>query len=197
MSFRTRSSIHLIASAMFTLLAACASEPPAPASIENMEEVSATVQGIDVEKRLVTLRDNQGGEPVTVQVSPEVRNLAQVKVGDQVVVRYYEALAAELRSRGGSSGSTQAPVRDTAMSRAAEGARPAALVGEETRQTVRITSVDKKNHIVSFYGSDGLSRAVPVRTPQGQEFISKLKPGDEVELTYTEALAVSVEPMKQ
>jgi hypothetical protein len=109
-------------------------------------------------------------------------------------VRYYEALAAELRSRGDGSGSTEAPVRDTAMARAAEGARPAALVGEETRQTVRITNVDKKNHIVSFYASDGLSRSVPVRTPQGQEFISKLKPGDEVELTYTEALAISVEP---
>jgi len=196
MSFRTRSSIHLGAVAIVTLLAACASDPPAPASIENVEEVSATVQSIDVEKRLVTLRDNEGGEPVTVQVSPEVRNLAQVKAGDQVVVRYYEALAAELRSRGDGSGSTQAPVRDTAMGRAAEGARPAALVGEETKQTVRIVSVDNKNHIVSFYGSDGLSRAVPVRTPQGQEFVSKLKPGDEVELTYTEALAVSVEPAK-
>lgn len=193
---RTRCSLHLSAFAMSTLLAACASEPPAPASIENIQEVSATVQGVDVEKRLVTLRDNNGGEPVTVQVSPDVRNLAQVKAGDQVVVRYYEALAAELRSRGDSSGSTQAPVRDTAMGRAAEGARPAALVGEETRQTVRIISVDNKNHIVSFYGADGLSRAVPVRTPQGQEFVSKLKPGDEVELTYTEAFAVSVEPAK-
>jgi hypothetical protein len=193
MSFRTRSSLHLSALAILALLAACTSAPPDPASIESVEEVSATVQSIDVEKRLVTLRDKEG-ETVTVQVSPEVRNLAQVKAGDQVVVRYYEALAAELRSRGDGSGSTAAPVRDTAMSRAAEGARPAALVGEETRQTVRITSVDKKNHIVSFYGSDGLSRAVPVRTPQGQEFIAKLKPGDEVELTYTEALAVSVEP---
>jgi Cu/Ag efflux protein CusF len=193
MSLRSRSSLHLSVFSILTLLAACASAPPDPTSIESMEEVSATVQGIDVEKRLVTLRD-QDGATVTVQVAPEVRNLAQVKAGDQVVVRYYEALAAELRSRGDGSGSTQAPVRDTMMSRAAEGARPAALVGEETRQTVRIASVDKKNHIVSFYASDGLARSVPVRTPQGQEFISKLKPGDEVELTYTEALAVSVEP---
>lgn len=195
MSLSTRSSLHLSAFAILTLLNACASAPPEPASIESTQEVSATVQSIDVEKRLVTLRDKEG-ETVTVQVSPEVRNLAQVKAGDQVVVRYYEALAAELRSRGDGSGTTQAPVSEAAVSRAAAGARPAGMVGKETSQTVRITSVDTKNHVVTFYASDGLTRSVPVQTPQGQEFISKLKPGDEVELTYTEALAVSVEPAK-
>jgi hypothetical protein len=69
-------------------------------------------------------------------------------------------------------------------------------VGTRSRQTVRITGVDTKNHVVSFYGSDGLARSVPVRSPQGQEFISKLKAGDEVEITYTEAVAVSVEASK-
>ncbi len=64
----------------------------------------------------------------------------------------------------------------------------------QTRTVVRIKDVDKKNNIVSFYGQDGLVRALPVQTPQGQEFIKKLKPGDEVEVTFTEALALSVEP---
>ena len=61
---------------------------------------------------------------------------------------------------------------------------------------MRITAIDKKNHVVTFYGSDGLSRSVPVTRPEGQEFLSKLKVGDEVELMYTEAVAVSVEPAK-
>jgi hypothetical protein len=61
---------------------------------------------------------------------------------------------------------------------------------------VRITSVDKKNNVVNFYGSDGLARSLPVRSPQGQEFIGKLKAGDEVEVSYTEAVALSVEPAK-
>lgn len=175
------------------LLGACASEPPQPVTIEDSQEISATVEAIDVSTRMVSLR-GPDGDVITVQVTPEARNLEQVKVGDRVVARYYQALAAELRRRGDDSGETEAPVVETDVGRAAAGARPGGIVGAQSRQTVRITDVDKKNHIVSFYGSDGLARALPVRTPQGQEFISKLKTGDEVEVTYTEAVALSVEP---
>jgi hypothetical protein len=177
------------------LLSACASEPPQPVLIEGTQEISATVDAIDVETRRVALR-GPDGETFTVQVAPHVRNLAQVRVGDRVVARYYEALGAELRNRGDHSGDTEAPTVETALSRAAPGSRPAGFAGEQIHQTVRITNVDKTNHVVSFYGSDGLARSVPVHSPQGREFISKLRTGDEVELTYTEAVAVSVEPSK-
>ena len=83
---------------------------------------------------------------------------------------------------------------EAGIGRAPEGARPSGVVGTQSRQTVRITNVNNNNHVVSFYGSDGLARSLPVHTPQGREFISKLKVGDEVEVTYTEAVAISVEP---
>jgi hypothetical protein len=174
------------------LLAACAKEP-APVSIEGTEEVSATVEAIDVNTRMVVLRESDGTE-FALLVPEEVRNLAQVKVGDRVVTRYRESLGAQLRKRGEGSGDTQAPAVSTTAARAADGAKPSLTSSTETSQTVRITNVDKKNHIVSFYGSDGLARVLPVRTPQGQEFIAGLEAGDEVELTYTEAVAMSVEP---
>lgn len=174
------------------LLAACAKEP-APVSIEGTEEVSATVEAIDVNTRMVVLRESDGTE-FALLVPEEVRNLAQVKVGDRVVTRYRESLGAQLRKRGDGSGDTQAPAVSTTAARAADGAKPSLTSSTETSQTVRITNVDKKNHIVSFYGSDGLARVLPVRTPQGQEFIAGLEAGDEVELTYTEAVAMSVEP---
>ncbi|MET0988380.1 MAG: hypothetical protein ABW034_23515 [Steroidobacteraceae bacterium] len=177
------------------LLGACASEPPAPLNVENTEEVSATVEAVNLDKRLVSLRAPDGRQ-FTLQMGPQVRNLAQVKVGDRVVARYYKALAAELRRRGDGSGDTVAPVVEAGGARAPAGASPGGAVAMQSRQTVRITGVDNKNHVVSFYGSDGLARSLPVRTPQGEEFISKLKEGDEVEVTYTEAVAVSVEPMK-
>lgn len=183
------------AALLTVLLGACTSQPPQPATVESTEEVSATVEAIDVQKRLLSLV-GPDGEKITVEVAPQVRNLPQVKVGDRVVARYYKALAAELRSRGDGTGSTQAPVYEATATRAAEGERPAAMVGAQSRQTVRVTSVDTKNNVVNFYGSDGLARSVPVSSPQGKEFISKLKAGDEVELTYTEAVALSVEPAK-
>jgi hypothetical protein len=174
------------------LLAACAKEP-APVTIEGTEEVTATVEAIDVNTRMVVLRESDGTE-FALLVPEDVRNLDQVKVGDRVVTRYRESLGAALVRRGDGSGDTEAPSVSTTSARAGDGAMPSVTSSEETRQTVRITNVDKQNHIVSFYGSDGLARVLPVRSPEGQEFIAKLKAGDEVELTYTEATAMSVEP---
>jgi hypothetical protein len=190
-------SVHLRTLAFSTgfafLLGACASKPPEPVNIENTREVSATVESVDTTRRLLGLRE-QTGEKFTIEAGPEVRNFAQIKVGDRVVARYYEALAATLRHRGDGSGETQAPVTDAVVGRAAAGDRPGIAAGTQTQQTVRITVVDKKNHVVSFYGSDGLARSIPIRTPQGQAFADKLKAGDEVEVSYTEAVALTVEP---
>ena len=192
----SHASLHLhstIGMALFAvLLAACAKEP-APITIEGTEEVSATVEAIDLDTRMVVLRESDGTEFALV-VDPEVRNLEQVKVGDRVVTRYRESLGAELRKRGDGSSDTQEPAVSTTSARAADGAKPSVTSSTQTSQTVRITSVDTKNHVVSFYGSDGLARVLPVRSPQGKEFIAGLKAGDEVELTYTEAVAMSVEP---
>jgi hypothetical protein len=197
MSSRTSFHFHPIVglTLLAVLLGACVSEPPKPVTIEATEEISATVEAVNIDTRMVTLLAPDG-QKFTMQAGPEVRNLPQVKVGDRVITRYYTAMAAELRRRGDGSGETEAPVIDTAFGRAAEGARPSGAAGRQVRQTVRITTVDKKNHVVGFYGSDGLARLLPVRTPQAQEFISKLKAGDEVEVTYTEAVAMSVEPSR-
>ena len=90
------------ASPFLLLLAACAKEP-APITIEGTEEVSATVQAIDVDTRMVVLRESDGTEFALV-VDPEVRNLDQVKAGDRVVTRYRESLGAQLRKRGDGPG---------------------------------------------------------------------------------------------
>jgi hypothetical protein len=80
-----------------------------------------------------------------------------------------------------------------AAARAAPGAKPGAVLGSKHTTTVIIQGVDKKNHSVMFSGPDGLVRSVQVKRPEAQKFIGTLKQGDQVELTYTEALAVSVE----
>jgi hypothetical protein len=185
----------IVALASFLLLLAACAKEPAPVTIEGTEEVTATVEAIDINTRMVVLKASDGAEFALV-VAPEVRNLEQVKVGDRVVSRYRESLGAELVRRGDGAGSTESPSVSSTASRAADGAMPNVTSSKETSQTVRITNVDKKNHIVSFYGSDGLARVLPVHTPQGQQFIADLKAGDEVELTYTEAVAMSVEPAK-
>ena len=176
-----------------TLLAACAAQPPEPVRSESIETLRGTVEGVDNDSRTIVLR-NPVGDAVPVSIDPSVRNFAQVRVGDLVLVRYYSALAAELRRRGDGSGETDAPTTTGGLALAPEGARPGGVIGKQMHQTVRITAVNNRNHVVTFYGSDGISRSYPVRTPQGREFIRKLKVGDEVDVTLTEAVAISVEP---
>jgi phage baseplate assembly protein gpV len=58
-------------------------------------EKTLTVEALDLETRMVTLKDGQGNVE-TIQAAPELQNLENVKVGDQVVVRHTEAVAVRL-----------------------------------------------------------------------------------------------------
>jgi hypothetical protein len=171
------------------LMTACASAPPAPVNIENTIEVMATVEKIDLERRLVALK-GASGEVFTVEVGPEVRNLPQVRVGDRVVARYYEAIGASLRTADATGGATIE--LDSATARPGE--RPAGVVGTRATVPVTIVSVDSRRNVVSFYGEDGLVRALTIRNPDAQAFVRRLNAGDRVDVTFTEAVAVSVEP---
>lgn len=62
------------------------------------------------------------------------------------------------------------------------------------RTTVTIDSVDTSSNTVTFKRSDGMTRTVAVQRPEGQEFIRGLRKGDQVEITYTEAVAMEVRP---
>jgi hypothetical protein len=165
---------------------------PAPVATEKVHTISATVERIDAKQRLVELK--KGDEVRTIQVPADVRNFDKIKVGDEVAVTYYEGLAAEFKKKG-----TGTPIgtidASTGTARMPEGSgRPGAAVGNKVKTTVVIEAVDSATHSVTFTGPSGMTRTVDVIDPKAQKFISELKKGDEVELTYVEALAVTVEP---
>ena len=190
MSYR-RSLLPIIAaSAVLAALAGCAT-PPKPMELTNTLEARATVTQLDVATRLMTLRGPAGNE-FTFEVDPAVRNLPQVKVGDDVVVRYYETIGAAMRKPGDS---TEASIA-LADGVTDPGDRPGAAIGTRTTLPVTIVSVDSKTNEVRFYGPDKRVRTVELETPEAQAFAKKLKAGDEVVVTFTEALAVSVEPAR-
>ncbi len=64
----------------------------------------------------------------------------------------------------------------------------------EVKSTVTIDAVDLKNNIVNFTGPKGNVNVVAVQRPEMREFLKTLKVGDKVDVTFTEAVAVSVEP---
>ena len=68
-----------------------------------LTKVSAKVEAIDQATRVVTLKGPKGNA-ITFKVDEAVKNLPQVQVGDEVVVKYHESLALRLLKprRGGS-----------------------------------------------------------------------------------------------
>ena len=149
-------------------------------------KIVATVEAIDQAKREVTLKGPKG-KVVTLTAGPDVRNLAQVKVGDSVVVGYLEALSLTLMKDGKAlRGSTSA----SDGARAAAGERPAGVVAEEVKVTADVIAVDTKNKIVTLRGP---KQTVDLRVNDPQQ-LKLIKVGDQIEAVYTQALALSVEP---
>jgi hypothetical protein len=172
------------------LLGACQTTPPDPAEVSDVEEISAKVTAVDHAKRGVTLRNAQG-EEVSFRVSDEVRNFDQIEVGDTLSVSYYRAFAAEVTE---ADPTDQIGDVEVGAERAAPGERPGAAAGTSVTSVVAIEAVDKKSNTVTFRNADGVLRVIDVRRPEMQAFVQKLKQGDRVRVTYTEAVAIAVRP---
>jgi len=163
-------------------------EPSAPVSGtvgENLVSATAKVKAIDLKTRHVTLQ-RADGSVFQFVAGDDVRNLPQVKVGDDVKVTYYESLAYEVRKAG--EVSPGAAVTEAAA-RAPLGEKPAGLVGRATTVTATIAAIDKAAPSVTLRAPDGETRTFKVRYPEKLERVSV---GDLVDITYTEALAISV-----
>ena len=170
------------------LATACASSPPGSLNIENVQTLPARVEAIDRQQRLVRLR-TQDGRTAVVEVGAGASNLSHVRPGEGVMVRYYQSLAAQLKKKG-----RNAKPADDAVARAARDDAAGGLSGSTLTSTVVIDSVDQARNTVTFRGSNGRLRTVPIQTPGGREFAERLKKGDELEVTFKESFAFSVVP---
>lgn len=170
-----------------------AQRQPPGAAVAYTTEAAAIVESVDQQARQVVLR-GAGGRTFEVHAGPAVENLGRVKPGDRVVVRYVEALAASLARPGRGGGGTATEQSGIARHESA-GSGPVGTVGNQIRSTVMIDAVDRETHTVTFSGPANRARTVAVRDPEMQRFVDTLKVGDQVDLVYTESLAVALEPM--
>lgn len=163
-------------------------KPASPEKIGTSEAVmvKATVEAVDPAARTVTLKGPRG-KAFTVSVDDKVRNLSDVKVGDEVVARYFEAIAFELKKPGEAvPGKSVREIADPA----GPGGKRAAFGGREVTVVATIEAIDPKKGTVTLRGPEGKSVEVTAKDPKN---LQKVKVGDLIEITYTEALAISIE----
>ena len=187
--FKAATTAACLAAILSVSAAAQAAAPtaaPKGEAVMASATVTATVVKVDQKSREVTLKGEDGKE-FSFVAGEDVKNLAQVKPGDKVTATYAEALAYEVKKGGEMVG----PATVVGGGAAEPGARPAAGVARQTTVTVMITAIDPKAPSVTFKGPQGNTRTIKVQHPEKLEGVSV---GDTVQLTFTEAFGIKVEP---
>ncbi len=189
--------IALTAACFMLSIAALAFAQGAPAAkSENPKVVrertavlTATVEKIDLANRVVTLKGPKG-EVRDIKIGPEARNLDQVKPGDVVTVKYLQSIAAEVIKPGAATGAGES----STIVRSKPGELPGGAAARQATVTANVTAIDKKKGTITLKGPEGKTVEVKVLEPKN---LDKVKVGDDLMITYTEALAISVERAKK
>jgi Cu/Ag efflux protein CusF len=166
--------------------AVAASSSPGKGAVAETVKVAATITAIDKATRGVTLKGPKGDE-LMITAGPEVKNFDQMKVGDQVTVEYVRALALELKKGGGLV--VQRTEQAGAVG-AKPGERPAGAVGREVKVVADVVGVDPATQTVTLKGPQ---RTVELKIADPEQF-KRVAKGDQVEATFTEAIAIAVTP---
>ena len=148
--------------------------------------VTATVDAIDKEKRMVTLKFADG-RTRSLKLGPEARNFDQIAVGDQVKATYAESVAIGVRK----SDEKPAASQTRTVKVAPKGAKPGVIVADTTEITAKVEAIDYAKWTVDLKGPEGNVRTFAV--DKSVKKFKNVKKGDEVVVRVTEALAIVVE----
>jgi len=158
-----------------------------PASVTTQVfEVSGRVDRVNRSGRTVTVSPAgaAGVASTPIYVGPDLAIFDGLKMGDLVVVRYYDSYIVEL-----TPGRKMGPPKIVAGPELEGLKTDDARVLQATRLTVTIDAIDISAGSVTYHGSD--NRRV-FRVVQDRKLLDGLNAGDVVTITYTRAQAVSI-----
>ena len=149
-----------------------------------MRTETGTIEAIEASSRTLTLK-KPDGTFTTVTAGPDIKRFAEVKVGDKVTARYYENVVVRLKRPGEPD-----VVSGAKATTPAEQVLPGGTKAKQVTITATITAIDPNTPAVTFTGPSGWKYTSKV---QDTEALAKVKVGDKVDITWTEAVLVSVE----
>ena len=179
-------AVALISPAGAQTKAAVVGTAPGMAAAAQTVSITATITAVDKKTRDITLKGPQGNE-VTFTAGPDVKNFDNLKVGDQVKADYTEALTLELKKGGGL---VVQRTDKAAVAGAKPGELPAGAGGRQVTIVAEVVAVDAAKQTIALKGPQ---RTVELRIPNPEQF-KKISKGDQVEATFTQAVAIAVQP---
>jgi len=146
---------------------------------------TATVEAINYGTRELTIKGPEG-KYVTFIAPPEVKRFDTLKVGDTIVAKYYENLVIRVKLPG------EKDVDSATVGAApSAGGKPGATVAEQRTITATITEIDPKVPSITFKGPNNWTYSSRV---EDKKALAKVKVGDKVDITWTQAVLLGVEP---
>jgi hypothetical protein len=176
-----------LAALVFFLPIVGAAQTPAPTAAPMaagaVAQVKAKITAIDKTNRIVTLQDAQG-DTESLQVGKDVTRFDALKVGDVVTFTYQESVATNIVKPGSAT-----PGGEIQSMQRSPGTKPGGMVTKTQTTTVTVTRIDTKTPSISVKTQDGRTIEMLVHDKAN---IANLHVGDVVQVTYTQALVVTV-----
>ena len=171
-----------------TSFGAMAADIPLSATVL-ADQVTTKVLAVDAAKHQVVLEGAEG-QQVHVQLSDQAKNLANLRVGDQVKVEVERSVAAYLDTDvdKGLPGTVE---RSGELRNAPGTENPGGEAYRQIQVQLKITKIDLKNNQVTLENPQGQSKTLDVKKPEIQARLKDLKVGQSVVVTYTDVLKVT------
>ncbi|WP_128113349.1 hypothetical protein [Polynucleobacter necessarius] len=156
--------------------------------------LSATVDSVDVKKRIVVLKD-VNGNLVQMNVAKSVNDLDKVKKGDLFLVEHAQAIAVGLTAVGKDQKPGVSSVRSVVV--AGKGsAKPFEETTDTIYATVKISTIDQKTRIVTTFTMPNGEKQ-KVKVDPAVLGLEKFKAGDDVMVEFVDDTAIGfVTPKK-
>jgi ribosome-associated protein YbcJ (S4-like RNA binding protein) len=152
--------------------------------ISQVEVLKAKVEEVDSAQRVIALRD-ESGRPFVIDVGENVP-IERIRPHDWLSVKYQESVSFALKEPGEAD---PVPAVEQSTRRVPDGVQ----FGRKIDALVEIVSVTADGSHATFKVPDGMTRTVFIDDEPNQRKIARLRPGDEVAVTYTEKLAVALD----
>jgi hypothetical protein len=180
-----RKIIGTLAAAFLFLhsLPALAEKPGA--MVSESVTVTAKVEAVNKDTRDVTLVGGDG-EKLTFKAGPEVRNFAQIQVGDKVTATSIKTLAVYVTPQ---AEAPSASVTES-LERAALGEKPAGSFLRTVALSATVEALDLETRMVTLRGPKG--NKVTMKVGDHVKQLDKVKVGDTVAAEYTEVVDIAV-----
>ncbi len=146
--------------------------------------ITAKVKAIDKKNRVVTLQ-SPDGKVAKVKCGPEVRNFAQIRVGDEVKTSLLETV--ELFVTGNDEPAAE---RVTEVGRAPLGSKPGFAAIDAVEVKASVVAIDYQTREVTLKGLEG--KVIKVTAGPEVKRLNEVNVGDSVVARLTRAVSIEV-----